>query len=236
MKKTYSSTIIQKLGSDVSMKRIALPLLILFMSGLYIFFIPEDPAPLKVTFKLIPMVLIIIYAYQQFNTKPTHWIILTGLFFCMLGDGFIAFSFIFGLAAFLVGHLFYLFGFFKTWKFSKTRFAMIILIFCYSYFISKEIIEALTESGNNNLIIPVIAYVFVISLMAWSAIMTGNKWAIWGSVLFVLSDSILSWNMFVSEVPQSSVLIMTTYYAAQFLIAHSLGTLLNKSSKEGTFS
>jgi uncharacterized membrane protein YhhN len=217
------------------MKKIALPLLILFMSGLYIFFIPEDPAPLKVTFKLIPMVLIIIYAYLHFNTnpKPTQWIILTGLFICMLGDGLIAGSFIFGLAAFLAGHLFYLFGFTRTWKFSKKRFAMIILIFCYSFLISNELVKALIKNGNSNLVIPVIAYVLVISLMAWSAIMTGNKWAIGGSILFVLSDSILSWNMFVSGVPQSSLLIMSTYYTAQFLIAHSLGTLLNTSSKEG---
>jgi alkenylglycerophosphocholine hydrolase len=217
------------------MKKIALPLLILFMSGLYIFFIPEDPAPLKVTFKLIPMVLIIIYAYLHCNPnpKPTQWIILTGLFICMLGDGLIAGSFIFGLAAFLAGHLFYLFGFTRTWKFSKTRFVMIIPIFCYSFLISNELVKALIENGNSNLVIPVIAYVLVISLMAWSAIMTGNKWAIGGSILFVLSDSILSWNMFVSDVPHSSLLIMSTYYTAQFLLALSLGTLLNTSSKEG---
>ncbi|MCM3124974.1 lysoplasmalogenase [Mesobacillus sp. AQ2] len=217
------------------MKKFVLPLLILFMSGLYIFFIPEDPASVKITFKLIPMVLIIIYAYLHCNTnpKPAQWIIITGLFICMLGDGLIAGSFIFGLAAFLTGHLFYLFGFIRTWKFSKTRFAMIILIFVYSFLISNELVKALMDNGNSNLIIPVIAYVFVISLMAWSAIMTGNKWAIAGSFLFVLSDSILSWNLFVSDVPQSSLLIMSTYYTAQFLIAHSLGSLLTKSRKEG---
>jgi alkenylglycerophosphocholine hydrolase len=217
------------------MKKFALPLLILIMSGIYIFFIPEDPPPLKVTFKLIPMVLIIIYAYLHCMPKPTptQWIILTGLFICMLGDGLIAGSFIFGLAAFLTGHLFYLFGFLRTWKFSKTRFAMIILILGYSYVISNALIKAMVENGNDHLVIPVIVYVLVISLMAWSAIMTGNKWAIVGSILFVLSDSILSWNMFVSDVPQSSLFIMSTYYSAQFLIAHSLGSLLKNSSKEG---
>ncbi|MDQ1143879.1 alkenylglycerophosphocholine/alkenylglycerophosphoethanolamine hydrolase [Bacillus sp. SORGH_AS 510] len=215
------------------MKKFVLPLLILFMSGLYIFCIPENPTPLKVTFKLIPMVLIIIYAFQFCNTKakPTQWIILSGLFICMLGDGLIAGSFIFGLAAFLVGHLFYLFGFIRVWKFSKPRFAMFILILGYSFLISNELVNAIAENGNSKLVIPVIAYVIVISLMAWSAIMTGNKWAIGGSILFVLSDSILSWNMFVSNVPQSSLLIMSTYYTAQFLIAHSLGSLLNNSSK-----
>jgi alkenylglycerophosphocholine hydrolase len=217
------------------MKKVALPLLILFMSGLYIFFIPEDPAPLKVTFKLIPMALIIIYAYLNCRDTPksTQWIILTGLSICMLADGLIASSFIFGLAAFLIGHLFYLFGFFRRWKYSKTRFAMITLIFVYSILIGSELVTSLTENDNRNLVIPVIAYILVISLMAWSAIMTGNQWAIGGSILFVISDSILSWNMFVSDVPQSNLLIMFTYYTAQFLIAHSLGTLSNNSIKKG---
>ncbi|MDQ6597861.1 lysoplasmalogenase family protein [Bacillus salipaludis] len=58
--------------------------------------------------------------------------------------------------------------------------------------------------------------------MCWTGFLSQNIWAIIGSILFVLSDSILSWNLFVSEIPYSDILIMTTYYTAQFLIAHSL--------------
>ncbi|MFP3472641.1 lysoplasmalogenase family protein, partial [Micrococcus sp. SIMBA_144] len=64
------------------------------------------------------------------------------------------------------------------------------------------------------------------------AIMTGNKWAISGSLLFVLSDSILSWNMFVAAIPYSDVLIMSTYYSAQFLIAGSLASFSGDKVKE----
>lgn len=88
----------------------------------------------------------------------------------------------------------------------------------------------LMESGDTTLVISVIAYVIVISLMAWTAIMIGNKWDIVESLFFVLSDSILVWNMFVSDVPQSSFFIMFTYYSAQFLIAHSLGNKKRRSS------
>ncbi|PJK16094.1 lysoplasmalogenase [Chryseomicrobium excrementi] len=216
------------------MKKFVLPLLILFMSCLYIFSIPEDPTILKVIFKLIPMILILVYAYLQCRSKPnsTQWILLSGLFICMLADGFIAYSFILGLATFLVGHLFYVVGFSRAWKFSKVRFTVILLILIYSLFMGRILITALIEDGNNALVIPVIAYVIVISLMAWMAIMTGNKWAITGSLLFVLSDSILSWNMFVSDVPQSTYLIMSTYYSAQFFIAHSLGSLVTRASIE----
>lgn len=51
--------------------------------------------------------------------------------------------------------------------------------------------------------------------------MTGNAAAIIGGVLFVISDSILSWNKF--NVAFSGPLIMLTYYAAQFCIANSIG-------------
>lgn len=216
------------------MKKFALPILILLMSILYIFVIPEDPKVVKVIFKIIPMILIIIYAYLQSRTNPNpvQKIILIGLFTCMLADVLIAYSFILGLATFLLGHLFYLYGFTRAWKFSKIRFSMILFIFLYSFLIGKTLVTTMLENGDNSLVLPVIAYVIVISLMAWAAIMTGNKWAIVGSILFVLSDSILAWNMFVSDVPQSSFFIMSTYYMAQFLIAHSLSTLVPRSHKK----
>ncbi|WP_328591996.1 lysoplasmalogenase family protein [Bacillus salipaludis] len=118
------------------------------MSLIYIFGISSKPEAIKMIFKLIPMWLILFYAYKLIPDKKSrpHWIIWCGLFFCMLGDG----------------------------------------------------------------------------LMCWTGFLSQNIWAIIGSILFVLSDSILSWNLFVSEIPYSDILIMTTYYTAQFLIAHSL--------------
>ncbi|WP_286232219.1 lysoplasmalogenase [Neobacillus mesonae] len=76
--------------------------------------------------------------------------------------------------------------------------------------------------GNDTLVVPVIAYILTIAQMAISALLTGNIFAAAGSILFVISDSILSWNMFISSIAFSDVFIMTTYYFAQFLIASSL--------------
>lgn len=207
------------------MKKYGLPLLILLMSILYIFFIPAEPMEVKLLFKLIPMWLMIGYACLQLPSRKTrtHYLILAGLFFCMLGDGLLIW-FVIGLTAFLIGHLFYMTGFFSQWRFSVIRFITIVPIGAYSFFMGKELITALELSGKDTLIIPVLAYITVISFMLWSAIMTANPWAITGSVLFVISDSILSWNMFISDVPNSGVLIMSTYYSAQFLIARSLSS------------
>ncbi|MFB4169676.1 lysoplasmalogenase [Virgibacillus sp. JSM 102003] len=192
------------------------------MSVLYIFFISD-----QIVFKLIPMWLIIWYAYLQFpsNRSVTHWLVLIGLFFCMLGDGLLGKWFVIGLTAFLIGHLFYMAAFFSCWRFSKFRFGTIILIILYGLLIGTKLMDGLVTQGNDTLMVPVLCYLIVISLMAWSAIMTNNKWAITGSILFVISDSTLAWNMFISDITFSGLVIMTTYYGAQFLIAQSIGSL-----------
>ncbi|MNL83390.1 YhhN-like protein [compost metagenome] len=79
-------------------------------------------------------------------------------------------------------------------------------------------------------------YVTVISLMAWSAIMSGNKLAIAGSLLSVVSDSVLSWNMFVSDVTYAGPIIMLTYYSAQYLIARSLQTTPKPTAAPATIA
>lgn len=43
-----------------------------------------------------------------------------------------------------------------------------------------------------------------------------------GGILFALSDFIIGFNMFVSPIPYSNMLIMVTYYAAQLGIALSV--------------
>jgi alkenylglycerophosphocholine hydrolase len=216
------------------MKKYGLPIFILIMSLLYIFIIPSEPVPVKLLFKIVPMILIIMYVLVQrdFKQSFSFWSFMIGLIFCTLGDGLIVYSFVYGLAAFLVGHLFYLAGFIRSVKFSILRLSMIVPIAFFSFVMSKELINALLQDGDQSLIVPVLAYVIIIACMALSAILTGNRFATIGSILFLLSDSILSWNLFVSDIPSSGIWIMSTYYAAQFLIAHSAGLISNTGKVE----
>lgn len=209
-----------------------LPLLILTMSILYIFIVPDDPFVFKLFFKLIPMAMILMYAFEQSGRwkSKTHWLLLCGLIFSMLGDGTIHW-FILGLSAFLIGHLFYITGFLTRWNFSVIRMLYAIPVGIYAILFGRRLIQALNESGEQSLVIPVLLYILVISIMTWSAMMTGNRWALWGSILFVISDSVLAWNMFVSPIPKAAELIMLTYYSAQFLIAHSLFTIVKNSHR-----
>ncbi|MGE7588719.1 lysoplasmalogenase [Peribacillus sp. NPDC101480] len=199
-----------------------LPAAILITGLAYIFLIPEEPLIIKILFKILPMLLILLYARTNVRRRDRYQsLIFLGLFFCMLGDGLLIW-FVIGLSAFLIGHLFYITAFLGLWNFSWLRFATIVPISIYSTWISREIVHSLIERGEHNLIIPVICYVTVISLMGWAAFMTGNTAAIIGGVLFVISDSILSWNKFIDDVAYSGPMIMLTYYAAQFCIANSI--------------
>ncbi|GGH12877.1 lysoplasmalogenase [Paenibacillus segetis] len=195
-----------------------LPAAILVMGLVYIF------GSSALIFKLIPMWLILIYAYLQKPSVKDRYSLITivGLFFCMLGDGLLQW-FMIGLSAFLMGHLFYTAAFITRWRFSWLRFLMIIPVLIFGGFMGYQLYHALIDTGDGGLVIPVFIYLIAISLMGWFSIMTGNKWAMLGSILFITSDSILSWNMFVSDVAYSGPIIMLTYYTAQFLISRSIG-------------
>ncbi|GFN32870.1 lysoplasmalogenase [Paenibacillus xylaniclasticus] len=219
------------------MRTFGLPLLIVAMSILYITVIPDDPLAVKLLFKVIPMALIIVYAWSRLpkNRQRFHWAAIIGLSFCMIGDATIEW-FVVGLSAFLIGHLCYMTGFFQQWRYSAVRFAAIIPIALYSIYMAAQLVQALNEQGKTNLIIPVIAYITVIALMTWSAVMTGHRWAIIGSLLFMASDSILSWNMFIEEIAYSRAFIMTTYYAAQLCLAHNVGCPMKAEQSSQRFT
>lgn len=205
------------------MQRIWLSIFILLTGLLYIFFIPAKPILVSILFKIIPMLLIIYYAFLNKRTETGKYplILIIGLFFCMLGDGLLIW-FVVGLTAFLIGHLFYIGGFLTRWAFSWLRFSTIIPIIAYAVFIGDRLVNSLQMNGNTELMIPVILYVSVISFMFWAAMMTGNKFAIMGGMLFIISDSVLAWNKFIYSFPYSDEMIMVTYYLAQFLIANSI--------------
>jgi uncharacterized membrane protein YhhN len=69
----------------------------------------------------------------------------------------------------------------------------------------------------------------VISLMAAQAIgratSTGDaaaRWVALGACVFMVSDSLIAINKFVTPVALSSLWILTTYYCAQMLILHNV--------------
>jgi uncharacterized membrane protein YhhN len=91
-------------------------------------------------------------------------------------------------------------------------------------------ILAIISGGMKGIMIPIIV-IYAFSLLSMSAAalnrksLTGKRsffLVFSGSVLFVVSDSMIAINKFYTELPNSSFLIMLTYFTAQYLIMQGL--------------
>lgn len=209
-----------------------LPIMILTLSLVYIFIAPDEPFAFKLFFKLLPMIVILFYAFRiaPENKKAVHWFIILGLLFSMIGDATLHW-FLVGLVAFFIAHVCYVIGFFTVAKFTRKRMLAAVPISIYAITFGIFLIPALTDTGEQALVIPVIAYIIIISLMLFAAVATGNRPAQFGALLFVISDSILAWNMFIDPVPFADALVMFPYYAAQFFITASLYSLIDRNKR-----
>jgi uncharacterized membrane protein YhhN len=204
------------------MTRQHLIILVIFFSLIYIFTIPDQPFLLKITFKIIPMLLMILFVFlkrNSYNPVFSKWLLL-GLFFCMLGDATLHW-FLLGLSCFLIGHICYIVAFFKVKKKAIHVYVAIFLL-AYGFVMVAWIAGNIFESGNYILSVAVCIYITVILTMGWSAIQSYSPLLIIGALSFIFSDSILAINMFIFDVPMSHVLIMTSYYGAQLLFTLSL--------------
>ena len=194
-----------------------LTVLIVVMSVYYIFF---NGAML---FKLIPMALIILYGVTLLpkRRETYHYLTLIGLLFCITGDYTLQW-FIVGLFSFLIGHIFYIFSFRRQKSTLAKKDSFRIIISIYALIMMSIMTVFLVKDANYAFVVPVILYTSIIAYMAYTAWQTKQIWLIVGSLLFLISDSILAWNKFVGSIEFSGVLIMVTYYSAQYCIATSL--------------
>lgn len=152
--------------------------------------------------------------------------------------------FIYGLIAFLLGHVFYITGFnplppLKTPQMLVAGLLTLLMLLSVSQ-VYRRIAQGLDRAGNSKLKIPVLIYSLMISIMLLSAFFTMLRggWkpfhalaASAGAALFCLSDFILAWNRFVGPIPNERVKNMIAYHTGQFLI--TLGAALHFLSKHG---
>ena len=174
-----------------------------------------EPYPASWLIKVLPMIVLIFVAREKLDWIQNKWLII-GLVFSALGDFvldyFDASGFIFGLSAFFIAHIFYLF-YFSKWAFSFKSSVIALLVLIYGLWAMSLIIDHLGE-----LFIPVIAYMGILTVMAFASVFSvkSNPWFVLGGISFVISDSILGINKFNSDVAYSHVIIMVSYYFAQY--------------------
>jgi uncharacterized membrane protein YhhN len=207
-----------------------LALLVMLTATVHIWAEYRGPRLHVYIFKPLTMVFILLIAIFGQATYPLYrYMIIAGLVFSMAGDIFLMLPsdrFVSGLVAFLIAHLFYIVAFMSEIS-TLIWWPLIPLV---TYGIAIYIILA---PYLGNLKPPVFIYIVVILIMAWLAWerwshsgQSGTLLAGLGALLFVISDTILAINRFRGAFKSARALNLTTYFAAQCLIASSVETLV----------
>ena len=179
--------------------------------------------------------LILMFIYKNTLNKAFMIVLFIGQVFAMLGDIFLEIHFVIGAALFAVGHVFY-FASYCTLK--KPRWADLIYIGIAILISAIVIFVSKIELGSMAPLI--IAYAFIISCMLGKSatlIANNKKTGIFifvGSLMFYLSDMFLMFRLFGGLGKVGSVLCLSFYYPAEFILALSItivGCLIKEKEK-----
>lgn len=176
-----------------------------------------------------PLICLVLFLTVYQSNIQVKRIVLSALVACFLGDVFLMIPntdsfFIFGLASFLIGHIFYCLAFYKMNP--NIRKSLLILLVSalvvgfYVMYISGILLPSVGE-----LQIPVFVYMCIIGLMtilATTFFTFHSKdvaiTVVSGAILFVCSDTILALNHFVNPIENGHFWVMITYMLAQYFI------------------
>jgi uncharacterized membrane protein YhhN len=212
---------------------IAIVISALFLLAGLLFFAKKESVRGTIMTKPLLSGLFVVVALSVPHANQTYYgFILAGLLFCMAGDVFLIFlrsrkCFLLGLVSFLTGHILYGIAFFSMG--SPKTLTAIIAVICLA--VSTTVFIRI-RTYLKAMLVPVIAYMVVITLMVIGAASlaanehlnwTGRALACWGAVLFYLSDIFVARHRFVREEFINRLAGLPMYYAAQFMIAFSIG-------------
>ena len=165
-----------------------------------IWFCTRPVSPLKSGVKTVAIAALAIAAL--FIGAPICLVV--GLAFCASGDFWLSRdgdrAFLIGLISFAIGHIFYIFLFFQTAHASPTHLLeMPWMIGVIALIISGIFMARILWPATGALRLPVMVYISIIITMGIAAISTtqnGLNMAFIGAGLFILSDMILSFALF----------------------------------------
>jgi uncharacterized membrane protein YhhN len=122
--------------------------------------------------------------------------------------------FVAGLASFLAGHLAFV-VMFVLLGLDRPALALpaLVGVMVVALTAGRRIVTG-ASTTSRNLVLPVRAYLAIISSMAVVGWTTGRVAALVGCALFVASDAVLGWNRFVDPRGWMPVTVMVTYHGA----------------------
>ena len=150
------------------------------------------------------------------NFRRGGWLIPLALLASSAGDWAGAMGeFIFQIAFFAVAHIFYIADFAPKCKFSVKRIVALVL---FSAIVLPFLGYVLMHIGDRVEMIAVAIYGVLIYSMGFTALIQNRRFSMFyaiAAMLFIFSDSCIAYNRFVDHIPNATMWIMTTYYAAQ---------------------
>lgn len=156
------------------------------------------------------------------------WEVMLGLLFSAIGDYFGSCGiFLAQMGSFAVGHIFYIIFFLRRFHrrvepdrkmTAKAKGYFMMLSICVFALLLLVFLRVVPCVPAGVLRVGVSIYAVLICFMLLSALMQRSLLYALGTLLFVISDFILAWNRFVEPVPFHDILILGTYFAAQWLI------------------
>jgi uncharacterized membrane protein YhhN len=225
-------------------------ILVLIFAGLDWYAADRKVKPLEYICKPATMLALLGWMWQSVGLGGSMLWFTLGAVFCLAGDVFLMLPrdmFIFGLLAFLLGHIGYIVGLNNAPPFinmlgmilivileKPLAIITIIVLVIYLVWLYPKLARGLKARGKTRLKIPVLIYSLVISLMVYSALLTWFRagWSTFaalsvsiGAVLFFASDSLLAWDRFVNPLPHARLKVMVTYHLGQIGIL--LGAMLH---------
>lgn len=179
---------------------------------------------------IMPPLMVIFILNLKLDSNRLHKYMFAGLFFSWIGDVLLEvpgggeIMFMAGLGGFLISLVLYAVVFFAAPgrnEIFHNRFYLLIPVLLYGFAMGLYLYDHLDEMR-----LPVIVYeTAMISMLAGAVSRIGKVnrtsyfMVLTGAILFIISDSVLALNKFVQPVPLSTLIIMGTYIAAQWLIA-----------------
>jgi len=187
--------------------------------------------PFRTLFKAIPVSTLLVLVICQMSGFAR--ICLTGaLLGSVCGDVLLDQSgqnlFVFGLAAFLAGHIFYTLLFLRNAaRPDNTEKLVIAGLICFA-----GVLMWLFSDIAPELYGPVVAYIAVIVLMSIGALLVPapDRLLFWGALVFIASDLVLAVNKFLITIPAGRLINITLYFLAQYLIIAAARGIWTKKS------
>lgn len=182
-----------------------------------------------------PLIMITLAGY--YICYHRSMVVLLAIFFSFGGDVSLMFDsidplyFMIGLVSFLVSHVFYIVAYRQHQNGDEADALQGIqkLRAAFPIVLAGTGLVVILYPALGDLKFPVMIYALVLVVMVLNGLFrlgrTNNRsfWLVFiGAVFFMVSDSLLAINKFLTAIPQSGLLIMSTYITAQYLIVEGL--------------